>query len=70
MRKLINPIKYKLRDTRIKEKFLFFPKTIKNKDDEYEMRWLEHAKWEEELYEINTCYKKIEYRCKPTNWIN
>lgn len=35
--------------TRIKSRFLFFPKEIRG-----DMRWLEYASWEDELHVIQT----------------
>lgn len=35
-------------DTRIREEFLFFPKTIEQ-GKQFETRWLEHARWMEKF---------------------
>ncbi len=37
-------------EERIKEGFLFFPKSIKISDDYFESRWLERARWKERFY--------------------
>lgn len=39
---------YHAGDSRIKEKFLFFPKSLPKENGEWETRWLEKAAWREE----------------------
>ncbi len=72
MRKIINTENYDLGDTRIREKFLIFPMTLKNKDGVYEKRWWEYAKWEEKIWTIYTEQKskKIKYGWYRTKWVN
>lgn len=71
MRKLINTEKYELGDVRIKKGFLFLPKTLKNKNGEYEKRWLEFSKWEEKVWTIyKKDNKKIEHGWYETRWLN
>ena len=56
---------------RIKKRFLFFPKRIKN-----EIRWLEIASWEEEVFEKFTesgSSSRTNKWCtiwKKTRWLN
>lgn len=50
-----------LGQTRIKEKFLIFPKKIKN-----EIRWLEKARWEEVFKDI---YKGFPYYYWKKKWV-
>lgn len=60
MRKILkpNPI---VRETRIREKFLFFPKVINR-----ELRWLEKAAWVEQY--VHTGYDEPSCHWEAINW--
>jgi len=47
-------------EQRIKRRFLFFPKTMHNKDGERETRWLERASWRQYWYAHGMWWMDIE----------
>jgi hypothetical protein len=72
MKKRINIKTYKLGDKRSKRKFLLFPMILKNKNNEYEKRWLEYAEWEEVVCSVYTegLNPTIKYGWYSKRWLN
>jgi len=67
MRWKINKEKHEMGETRIQEHFLFFPLTLHG-----ERRWLERAKWEEQVCSIGTSgdSQKIKYGWTCNRWLD
>lgn len=70
MRTLLNKNQYELGEERIVNIFLFLPITLKNKNGEYETRWLEKTSYIEKVWRIYTSgnSNKIKYSWTSTRW--
>ena len=49
-------------EERIKTRFLFWPKSLRNEVDEWETRWLEKASWKETWYAYRLYWYSVDNR--------